>query len=142
MDIALVMNELGRICRDSARLIFVVGRESSVRGTAFYNSELVTEIARSVFGLELYLRQERYFRNRFGQNIYEDILHFTLTDSPAISQHAILEKARSVAQKALEASYNLAPENARNDIENALLKIEQVAPSPLLDSTDNKFEHK
>ena len=57
----------------------MLGRESSVRGTRFFNGELVTEIAVQSVGLEIERRQERMFGNRYGTKIYEDILHFRAT---------------------------------------------------------------
>lgn len=57
-------------------MIYVVGRESSVLGYSFCNSELIYNIGKEIFDLKLLLRQERVFKNRYGQMIYEDIIHF------------------------------------------------------------------
>lgn len=77
LDIAQTFNEMVRVCRSDGRLIFVVGRESMVRGTRFFNGEIVAEVAHRAMGFDLILRQERVFLNRFGQSIFEDILHFS-----------------------------------------------------------------
>ena len=51
LDIAQVLDEIARVCRAEGRIIFVVGRESKVRGTAFFNGEIVAEVASSGFGI-------------------------------------------------------------------------------------------
>lgn len=129
LDISQVFNELFRVCHPQARLIFIVGRESTVLGTPFFNGELVAEIAHRALGFDLILKQERVFLNRYGQNIYEDILHFL----PPTKEMAggFLECARDVAQEVLEAVYQKAPEKAGTDIKSALENINTVHPSPL-----------
>ena len=129
LDIAQTLKELARLCQADARLIFVVGRESTVRGTAFYNGEIVAEVAHSALGFDLTLRQERVFLNRYGQNIYEDILHFLPTQY--VATDLMLDGARAVAQQALETVFEVAPKDAKEDINSALDNIESVSPSPL-----------
>ena len=80
LDIAQTLSELARVCRSGARLIFVVGRESMVKGTRFFNGEIVAEICHRSLGFNLILKQQRVFRNSFGQSIFEDILHFSPAD--------------------------------------------------------------
>ena len=48
-------------------------------GYSFCNSELIYRIGTEVLGFDFILRQERAFKNRYGQIIYEDILHFSNT---------------------------------------------------------------
>ena len=76
LDMALALREMARAAKPGARLILVVGRESSVRGVRFFNGELVAELAVRCVGMQMERRQERRFRNRYGTHIYEDILHF------------------------------------------------------------------
>jgi hypothetical protein len=132
LDIAQTLNELVRICRSDARLIFIVGRESMVKGTRFFNGEIVAEIAYRALGFDLILKQQRMYRNNFGQNIFEDILHF----SPAITNlpsEGYLEVARMLSQEVLETSYSNAPEKSKPDIKLALKNICDIQPSPLFD---------
>ena len=75
LDMSEVLHELRRVCKPEARIIFVVGRESNVRKTVFYNGEIVAELAVRCAGFSLTARQERVFQNRFGEMIHEDILH-------------------------------------------------------------------
>jgi DNA modification methylase len=131
LDIAQTFNELVRVCHSDSRLIFVVGRESTVRGTPFFNGEIVADVAHRALGFDLIIRQERVFQNRFGQSIFEDILHFS---SPASDPGALfLEPARKVARDVLEAAYSVASDEAREGIKSALTNIGQVRPSPIFD---------
>jgi len=129
LDMAQTFMELARVCRPDGRLIFVVGRESTVRGTPFFNGEIVAEVASRTVGFGLVLRQERVFQNRFGQSIFEDVLHF----SPPVAApgELFLERARKVAQEVLEATCPTAPDEAKEGIESALADIDRVRPSPI-----------
>ncbi len=130
LDITQTLEELKRVSGNDSRLIFVVGRESKVRGTTFYNGEIVAEIANKVLGFDLILRQERVFRNRFGQNIFEDILHFSPSNTinPA---NQLIENAREVAGDVLKAGFLTVPEKAKDDLNSALKNISNVQPSPI-----------
>lgn len=132
MDIALTFAELWRVCRTNSRIIFIVGRESTIRATPFYNGEIVAKLINDVFAQPLAQRQERRFKNRFGQMIYEDILHFYGGQTAQLAPASILDKSRLVAQYILETTYHHAPANAKDDIQTALQKIDTVNPSPLL----------
>lgn len=129
LDISQVFNELFRVCHPQAQLIFIVGRESTVLGTPFFNGEIVAEIAYRALGFDLILKQERVFLNRYGQNIYEDILHFSPPTRGIAG--AFLECARDVAREVLKAAYLKVPEKAREDIKSAQENINTVHPSPL-----------
>ena len=114
-------------------MIFVLGRESKVRGTAFYNGELIAELAVRCAGLTLGRRQERVFRNRYGANIYEDILHLRAArDIP--EESACLVAARQVAGEVLgrTAAYFRAPEKERQGLDEAIGRLPEVSPSPIL----------
>lgn len=129
LDIAQTFDEMVRVCRSDGRLIFIVGRESMVRGTPFFNGEIVAEVAHRALGFDLILRQERVFLNRFGQSIFEDILHFSLPSSDP--GKLFLAHARKVAQDVLEATHSVASDEAKEGIELALTNIDKVRPSPI-----------
>ncbi len=132
LDIAQTFHELARVCRANGRLIFVVGRESKVRGTAFFNSEIVAEIAHRALGFDLILRQERAFKNRFGKRIVEDILHF----SPP-SNHYVpadyLDIVKSIAQDVLQRAYLGTAAKSKAGITAAIEQISCIQPSPLFE---------
>ena len=129
LDLSQTFYEMARVCRPKSRLIFIVGRESTVKGTKFFNGEIVAEIAHRVLGFDLILRQERVFLNRFGQSIFEDILHFSPPTGELGSE--FLADARGVAGDVLEATYLAAPDNAKEYIKSAIEGIEVVKPSPI-----------
>jgi hypothetical protein len=133
LDLSQVLYELARICRQDARLIFVVGRESTVRGTRIFNGEIVAEVAHRALGFDLILRQERVFLNRFGQDIFEDILHFRPPVNYLDGQ--FLFTARKIASEVLKATLAIAPEKAKSDIRQAIEKTETVKPSPVFELT-------
>jgi SAM-dependent methyltransferase len=132
LDMALALREARRVVKSNGRLIFVLGRESKVRGTAFFNGELVAELAVRAVGLELENRQERRFKNRFGLDIYEDVLHFVPAGaSPTIESS--LESARGIAGRALVSARPHVPEKERCGLEDALDRLHEVDPSPVLE---------
>src|ERR1700678_977835 len=67
LDMAMVLDEMRRVVRPNGRMIVVVGRESNVRKTAFFNAQILAELAVECLNLKVLLQQERKFTNRFGQ---------------------------------------------------------------------------
>ena len=130
LDMALALREMARATRRGSRLILVLGRESSVRGTRFYNGELVTEVSVQGVGLEIERRQERVFRNRYGADIYEDILHFRTTEE-LLDDDACLTAARRIAGQVLLAARGLVPDTERPGLEDAMARLGEIAPSPM-----------
>ena len=112
IDMALSIKEAMRACCQNARMIYVVGRESNVLGYSFCNSRLIFEIATEIFQLPFLLRQERAFRNRFGQVIYEDILHFENAQvENFLSEEDIEDAARSIAVRILSEKAQIYPDS-------------------------------
>lgn len=97
IDMAIALSEAGRACKQDARLIYVVGRESKVLGVSFCNSELIFLIATEILGYKCLLRQERAFKNRYGQNIVEDILHFSRGTHVRNDIDVVEQEARQLA---------------------------------------------
>lgn len=112
IDMALSFKEAIRVCKQGARMIYIVGRESTVLGYSFCNSRLIFEIATEIFELPFLLRQERVFKNRFGKLIYEDILHFENTKAEdCCSEEYIENAARSIAIRMLSEKAQMYPDN-------------------------------
>jgi hypothetical protein len=126
LDMADVLRELARVCKRSARIILVVGRESNVRKTRFYNGELVAQIGVRCLGLEAEKRQERVFKNKFGALIYEDIIHLRLP--PQLGK---AEPPTAIAEAALRAAMEYAPRESMEDLKDALDRVGEVKPSPI-----------
>ncbi|MCH9681436.1 MAG: site-specific DNA-methyltransferase [Deltaproteobacteria bacterium] len=129
IDMSDVLAELGRLLKDGGRAILVVGRESMVRKTAFFNAEMIAEIAARSGEFRLCSRQDRVFQNRFGQQIFEDILHLEPTPRTTTVEARHLE-ARKIAEQALKAALSDCPDESTADIRSALDSLEKVQPSP------------
>lgn len=128
IDIALSLKEANRVCKTNARMIYVVGRESTVLGYSFCNSELVYNLGTRIFGFDLDIRQERVFKNRYGQMIYEDILHFINNDTSNIAIDEIIDSARKIAVEMLESKLVVDNKN-HNLLEDAISKAQSIKPS-------------
>lgn len=111
IDMALSLKEANRVCKPKARMIYVVGRESTVLGYSFCNSELIYNIGTEIFGFNTLLKQERVFKNRYGQMIYEDIIHFENNSKCIISEDDISKKAKDIAIKMLSSKLSIENKN-------------------------------
>lgn len=130
MDLAEVFLELRRICTKNAKIIFIVGVESNIRRTSFKNAELITKIA-EICGFNLIGSQTRSFSNKFGKEIYEDILRMQLLPKNNIHLSPI-EKAKKIGQEALINSTKYCSDDIKEEILMAIKKSENITTSPLL----------
>jgi hypothetical protein len=135
LDIARCFGEASRVCKDDARLIFIVGRESNVRKTAFFNGDIVTQIATSCIGLSAECRQERVFTNRFGTRIVEDILHFKNRTTKKG-----LKDPREVGLQALTEAKKYAPAESLDDLALAIDLGNEISESPLYEPQQNGID--
>lgn len=128
VDLAAVLRELRRVIKPDGRVIIVIGRISKVRGIGFRNGEIVAALA-GLADFKLILRQERGFRNKFGEMIFEDILHLSPSEpqieSPGLSQVAL---AQGFLSHALQEA---ASPDVYRDIEAAIEAAATVCASPL-----------
>jgi hypothetical protein len=130
IDMALSLKEAVRVCCYGSRMIYVVGRESSVLGYSFCNSELIYNLATEIFGLRLVVRQERVFKNRYGKMIFEDILNFSNTSLDVYDTSEIIERSRQVAINMLEEKYSENTNSKNRDLlKQAINKAHIVKPS-------------
>ena len=143
IDMTLVLKEVSRVIKDKGRMIFVIGRESHIKGTKLYNSEIIYLLAKNCMNLEIMNKQERFFKNRYGQMIYEDILHFENNKCKKTTEDLILE-AKEIAKLVLEDTLNFADQNVKKYIIEAINKYKSISPSKLLKNKneDNKFNTK
>ncbi|MGF1900085.1 DNA methyltransferase [Aliivibrio sifiae] len=130
MDMFQVFEELTRVCKADAKLIFIVGRESNVKKTAFKNADLISQIA-NVSGFCLMGKQERVFKNKFGELIYEEILRFT----PKKEKHTnSVESAREIGRSALKRALLYCDESVAPELREALEKSKEISTSPFLEA--------
>ena len=132
LDLTQVLIEMSRVCKDKSHAILVIGRESNVLGTRFENANLVEKILAATGYCCVSMKQERKFINRFGQTIFEDILHFKTTKE-IFSAH-LLDDSREIARLALINSLRNAPDASKSLINDAIHRYQSVMPSPHVSS--------
>ncbi|MCL6274950.1 site-specific DNA-methyltransferase [Muricauda sp. 2012CJ35-5] len=125
MDIFQVFEDLKRICKPDAKIIFIVGRESSVRKTSFSNAKLLTEVA-NLLGFRLVGEQPRMFRNKFGLEIYEEILRFSIDFN---FKESSIKSAKEIGINYLKKALKYAPDESLEDLKEAIQKGTSVEPS-------------
>lgn len=131
LDMQDVFKEIHRLLKPHGRAIIIIGRESSVRGVSFKNSKLVAAIAVGIAEFTITNIQERKFKNRFGELIYEDIIHFTPT-SVNIGYSNIT--ASSIATHILtDVVNNTEDKQVKCEIKNAKERSKSVCKSPLFE---------
>lgn len=127
LDMLDALEEMRRLLRPNGRAIVVVGRESSVRGVRFKNGVLVAALAWGGAGFRLEALQERKFLNKFGEIIYEDILHLV----PEVRKNSrIIRIAQAVAIWSLDQA-NVLDEQIKSEILDARQSVTTVQKSPL-----------
>lgn len=133
VDMALTISVLSNFLKKTGRLIFVIGRQSRVLGIDFSNTEIIYRICKEIFGIKLCLRQERYYKNRFGQIIFEDILHFE-NKKNSLSEDKIVEASRKIAKDYLVKYYDACSKDFKNIdlLKQAIDKTEKVEVSEYL----------
>jgi DNA modification methylase len=132
IDMTLVLAELHRVCKDDARILLILGRESNVHKTPFYNGRILESLATEIFDFRIHLTQERVFVNRFGQDIYEDILHLSPPPDRSRSEKAIVECARRLSKDILSDAVQRTPKDRMHYLRDAISRVDQVPASPIL----------
>ncbi|MEW6406440.1 MAG: DNA methyltransferase, partial [Chloroflexota bacterium] len=128
LDIAAALRELKRVSKPAAEMIFVIGRESNVRKTAFFNGQIIEGLAIRCAGLKTVLKQERAFKNKFGAAIREEIITFGI---PSGTNTASLDNPRVVARDILQEAAHRAPAESLRDLRFAIDAVDVVRPSPI-----------
>ncbi|MEA5099883.1 MAG: hypothetical protein VB011_05110, partial [Bacteroidales bacterium] len=127
LDMESSINSFWHTLKDNGKLVMVVGRESNVRKTPFYNGEIVEELITKMGGYGVIGKEERSFSNKFGQMIFEDILIFEkIKNSPPIPINAIM-----IAEKHLKRAELIAPKEVLMDFKDVFVKLNNVKPSPI-----------
>ncbi len=119
--------ELKRVCKLNSNMIFIIGRESNVCKTPFYNSEILCSVAQ-LAGLDIKYRQERFFINRFGKEIYEDIIYFNNKMKSSQSNDLILS---SFIEEILKEALTRVPKESETLLKNAIEMLHTIKSSPL-----------
>jgi DNA modification methylase len=126
LDMELAIRSFWTALKPNGKVVLVLGRESNVRSTPFYNGQMIIEILESCGGFIEIKTLERQFTNKFGNNIKEDII--IATKSNSISENLF---GRALSLKHLENSLKTTPNGVHSDISEAISNIDEVKPSPL-----------
>lgn len=127
LDMFDALIEMRRLLCASGRAIVVVGRESHVRGVSFKNGVLVAALAVGGAGFQLAAIQERKFLNKFGETIYEDVLHLQPDGTHTLCG---TERALAVAAWSLDHAQT-EDDQVRSEIAEAKQRLRTVQKSPL-----------
>lgn len=127
LDMLDVLVEMRRLLSPNRRAIVVVGRESSVRGASFKNGVLVAALASGGAEFRLETVQERNFTNKFGEVIYEDILHLVPSSN---ADSKINDIARSIAEWSLD-QVKMLDEQVNIEVLEAKKRASVVQKSPI-----------
>ena len=131
IDMAHVLQELARVAKPGGRVIMVLGHQSNVLRTPFYNAELVEALAVEGGTFDIVLRQQRIFTNRFGQAIREDVLNLAPCNGRGKDQDALL-LGRHVADAALHRAAHDVPDRNRQLLVQTLSTIDNIVGTPVL----------
>jgi len=140
IDMTLSLAELCRVCTSEGRVLLVLGRESNVHKTAFFNGRIVKRLATEVLEFSVQHQQERVFQNRFGQSIYEDLLHITPGRSRRFDRQKLIERSRSIGKEVLEEAVDRVPSDRSHYLHDAIIGAEKVDASPILEPAAAKGE--
>lgn len=126
VDMERTIKSFWECLKDEGLVVIVIGRESNVRKTAFYNGKIVKDITQGIGGFKDIQNFTRTFVNKFGADIKEDIIILKKSNIPPM-----LSVARDIALKHLESSLRFVPEVAKEDMLDVMNHIETIPPSPL-----------
>jgi DNA modification methylase len=128
IDMELAIRSFWKALKPNSRMVLVVGRESNVRGTPFYNGQLVAEIIKKTNGFSEMKTLERQFTNKFGASIKEDIIVATKTGDLSDSSNG-----RAIAASHLKHNLKTSKNSVHADLSEAILNSEAVKESPIFD---------
>lgn len=126
VDMEQAIKSFWQALKPNGVLILVLGRQSNVRSTPFYNGQIVLDIVQATQGFTAMHNLERQFTNKFGNNIKEDILIFH--KATEINQEV---HAPKIAYKHLEISLLNADTSIQADLKAAMQAVETIDASPL-----------
>ena len=133
LDMAATLRELQRVCTGNARVLLVVGHESNVLSVPFRNSEIIESIATDTGAFRSALSQSRWYTNKFGVRIREDLLHLEPMKDQVTSWDSV---ARSVAARELSSGLAIASEKNLPALREAILRVETIKGIPTLNNDE------
>ncbi len=131
LDMEQALCSFWKCLQENGLAVIVIGRESNVRSSPFYNGRIVKEIMQGMGGFESVSDYERTFTNKFGAKIKEDII---IARKIARAPDKVV--GRDVAVEHLKTALKSAASNVKNDIVDAVSNAGSVIPSPLFTVKD------
>ncbi len=126
IDMAQALLSMRRSLSNDGKVILIIGRESNVKKTPFYNGRIIQDLCHKTNLFSITDTSERFFRNKFGATIYEDILTLEPREiSDETDQHA-----RIVAMSHLQDAINRVHPESQLDLEKAIDMVDNISPSP------------
>lgn len=126
IDMAQALSSMRKSISDDGKVILIIGRESNVKKTPFYNGMIIKDICNETNLFSIADISERFFKNKFGTTIYEDIL----TLSPSYFNDDTDKIARAVAISHLQGALNRVPPESLSDLEKAMGLVDSISSSP------------
>ena len=114
--------------KEGGRMIFVVGRESMVRKTPFYNSKIIEDIVDVIPSLHIESVNERKFGNRYGECIKEDII---IIVKDKVDAQIDMKAFEEIGLNHIEKALSYASSDLEGDLLTILSKKETVIESPI-----------
>lgn len=114
--------------KQGGRMIFVVGRESMVRKTPFYNSRIIEDIVEAIPSLYIESVNERQFGNRYGECIKEDIITINKQGEDSEIDLAVFEQ---IGMNHIQNALSYADSELETDLLAILNKKEIIEESPI-----------
>lgn len=127
LDMAQSLSAMQQSLAYTGNAIMIVGRESNVRKTAFFNGEIIVDLCQQTNLFSIEHRNERVFKNKFGKMIYEDILVLK-PNKPLFNTDVV---AKNVALSHLSSAMKRAPMESKKDLDKAISSIDNVNQSPI-----------
>lgn len=140
IDMTNALQELARVLKPKARAVFIVGHESKVLGTSFYNADIIEQIAVGSGLFSVILRQKRVFTNRFGESIREDILNLT-RETNVLDDSLSCRVGRSVARACLGDAVGRVSDGNRKFLTDAIDRSTSIWGTPIFSSTNYASYH-
>lgn len=127
LDMEESLHSFWNSLKPNGKMVMIVGRESNVRKTPFYNGEIVLELINEMNCFNLVDKSERAFINKFGNRIIEDIIIV----EKEVSKKPVLNVASSIAERHLKRAKQIAPNEVLNDFVDAVYRTNNIKPSPI-----------
>jgi len=130
IDMQLIYEEMWRVLTPKGVAILVVGHSSKVRGVSFYNADLICKLVERSGAFKLIQLNKRSFKNRFGEEIYEDVLTFLRNDD-YLQKESAVDIGREIGAAALFNSLSYCSDQTiKEEINNAYVRSKFIESSP------------